>query len=153
MASKLPARNGSPLAAATTMPARPARPSAAAGGRPQSFQGQVGEDHLAAAGGRQVQAGPAPPGADVEQAIGSRQAQLVGEGVGLGPGGVAVGAPVAADDPPFDLAGHRRQGDAVALLEQRSCLELIFDRHVAYLPGRVLGPSWLGATVVASGAR
>ena len=94
-----------------------------------------------------------PPGADVEQAIGSRQAQLVGEGVGLGHGGVAVGAPVAADDPPFDLAGHRRQGDAVALIEQRSCLELIFDRHVAYLPGRVLGPSWLGAACVASNAR
>jgi hypothetical protein len=39
----------------------------AVGGPPQSFQGQVGEDDPAAGGGRQVQAGPAPPGADVEQ--------------------------------------------------------------------------------------
>jgi hypothetical protein len=63
------------------------------------------------------------------QAVAGRQAQPVGEGVGLGHGGEAVGAPVAADDPLLDLAGCWRGAVAVALLEQGSRLLLVSDRH------------------------
>jgi hypothetical protein len=94
----------------------------AVGGHAQPFQRQVGQDHPATCAGGQVQPGPAPPGADVQQAVGGRQAKPAGEGVGLDHGGVAVGAPVTADDPPFDPARDRRGGSSIALLEQGSCL-------------------------------
>jgi hypothetical protein len=45
------------------------------------------------------------------------------------PGGIAVGSPVAADDPVLDPAGGRGGGVAIALLEVGARLELIPDRH------------------------
>ena len=62
-------------------------------------------------GSGRLSAGPtgtarASPAPTPEQAVGGRQMKLAGEGIGLGHGGEAVGAPVAADDP-LDLAVSR----------------------------------------------
>src|SRR6266536_3721498 len=94
----------------------------AVGGHPQALQWRIGQDHPAAAAGGQVQPRPAPPRADVQQAVRGRQLEPCGQLVGLRDGGVAVGAPVTTDDSPFDLARDRRGGDPVALLEPGPCL-------------------------------
>ena len=69
----------------------------AVGGHAQPFQGQVGEDDLAAGPGGQVQPGPAPPRSQVEEAVGGRQVKFAGEGVGW----VRVVKPLAPQSPPM----------------------------------------------------
>ena len=131
IASKLWAWKGSALAAAATTLVRAARLSAraraAATRSPSSGRSaRTTRQPLRAA---RYSPRPAPPRADVQQPLSGRQAEPAGELVGLDHGGVAVGAPVATDDPPLDLHCDRRGGDAIALLEQGPCLQLVPDGH------------------------
>jgi hypothetical protein len=58
----------------------------------------VGTHQRAAGARREVQAGPAPSGSDVEQQVAWREIELAAELVGLIDGGVAVRSPPGADD-------------------------------------------------------
>jgi hypothetical protein len=69
-------------------------------------------------------AGPAPPGAQIEQPRPGPEPKLAREYVGLGHSGVPVGTPVAADDGQLDPAGHLGGGDPVPLGEMLGGLPL-----------------------------
>ena len=144
MTSKLPARNGSPLAAAATTPVRARSPSPAArlAATRNPSRGRSVRTTRPAGPSGQVQPGPAPPRPQIEQAVGGRQVKFAGEGVGLVHGGEAVGAPVAADDPLLDLAGEGGRCVAVALLEQGQRLGLIPAAH-----GHLDSRSWWWAAI------
>jgi len=70
----------------------------------QSFEREIGEQHRASGRRRQVEAGPAAAGADVEQQVTPTQAEPFGELVGLGDRRVTVRTPVTADDALLDFA-------------------------------------------------
>ena len=70
----------------------------------ESFERDVGEHDRASCRRRQIQAGPAAAGADIEQQVIAAQMKPIGEVVGLVDRRVAVRTPISADDAPFDLS-------------------------------------------------
>ena len=66
------------------------------------FERDVGEHDRASGRCREVQAGPAAAGADVEQQVTAAQVRPMSEVIALGDRRVAVRTPVTANDTSFD---------------------------------------------------
>ena len=138
-ASNVPARKGRARALDTTAVARlgDVLRLGAVHRLAEAFEGHVGEHDLAAGTHGQVQAGPAAAGAEVEKPHSRSEPECGAEVVGLSHGGVAVGAPVAADDGLLDLAYDAGAVLAVAAGEQLA--------GVAFLTGdHAVSVGWVG---------
>ena len=99
----------------------------------QCFEREVGEQHRASGRRRQVDAGPAAAGAEVEQQLTPLQAEPFGEIVGLSDRGVAVGTPVTADDTLLDLTYDFDAFFPVAVGEAVVCLLFLRGDHRGFL--------------------
>ena len=91
--------------------------------------GRSVSDDRAAGRRRQVEAGPAATGADVEQPVTRTQAEAIGEIVGLGDRRVPVRTPIGADHASFDLSDHVDALLPIAAGEAVACLVLVRDDH------------------------
>jgi hypothetical protein len=144
MTSKLPARNGSPLAAAATTPVRAASASLAARLAATRSPSRGRSVRTTAQPVRAARYSPGQPVA-IPGRVGGRwpTGEAAGRGCRLGPWWCSRWRPVAADDPLLDLAGEEGWGVAVALLEQGPRLGLIPARHdhPSSLGPGVVGPS------------
>jgi hypothetical protein len=105
----------------------------AVSGDGQSFEREIGEQHRAPGRRRQVEAGPAAAGAQVEQEVTPTQAEPFGELVGLGDRRVAVRTPVTADDALLDLPHDVDALFPVAVGEAVACLLFLRGDHRASL--------------------